>query len=49
MPRPERIDHVEEPMVALNVVVPGEYVGAIMKLAQESRGIYVGMAYGEGD
>jgi GTP-binding protein LepA len=49
MPRPESIDHIEEPMVALNVVVPGECVGAIMKLAQESRGIYVGMAYGEGE
>jgi GTP-binding protein LepA len=48
MPRPELMDRVEEPYVALNVVVPGDYVGPIMTLAQESRGIYVSMGYGEG-
>jgi GTP-binding protein LepA len=48
MPRPDRLDHIEEPYVTLHVVVPSEYVGAIMQLAQESRGIYVGTHYGEG-
>jgi GTP-binding protein LepA len=48
MPRRETMERVEEPFVALNVIVPGDYVGSIMKLAQESRGIYVGMGYGEG-
>jgi GTP-binding protein LepA len=48
MPKPERLDRIEEPYVTLQVVVPGEYVGAIMQLAQDSRGIYVGTHYTEG-
>lgn len=48
MPSVARLDHIEEPYVALHVVVPGEYVGAIMQLAQDSRGIYVGTHYSEG-
>ncbi len=47
MPGAQKLDHVEEPYVTLHVVVPGEYVGAIMQLAQESRGIYIGTHYGE--
>jgi GTP-binding protein LepA len=48
MPRPERLDHIEEPYVSMNIIVPAEFLGAIMQLAQESRGIYVGTHYGEG-
>lgn len=48
MPRPERLDHIEEPYVGLNIIVPAEFLGAIMQLAQESRGTYVGTHYAEG-
>ncbi len=48
LPKPEGLEHIEEPYVALKVIVPTEYVGALMQLAQESRGIYVGTHYGEG-
>lgn len=48
MPKPESLDHIEEPYVSLQIVVPGEYVGAIMQLAQDSRGIYVGTHYTDG-
>jgi GTP-binding protein LepA len=48
MPTPDRLEHIEEPNVVLHVVVPSEYVGAIMQLAQDSRGIYVGTHYTEG-
>lgn len=48
LPKPEALEHIEEPYVALKVIVPNEYVGALMQLAQESRGIYVGTHYGEG-
>jgi GTP-binding protein LepA len=48
MPKTELLDHIEEPYVSLNVIVPPDFLGAIMQLAQDSRGIYVGTQYGEG-
>jgi len=40
MPPTAEIDHVEEPYVDAQIIVPSEYVGAIMKLGTERRGRY---------
>jgi GTP-binding protein LepA len=39
------IDHIQEPYVRADVITPGDYVGAIMKLNQERRGIYIELEY----
>lgn len=39
------IDHVEEPFVNANIIVPKEYVGPVMELSQEKRGEYANMTY----
>lgn len=43
MPDASRIDHMEEPYVKASIMVPDEYIGAVMDLCQNKRGIYVGM------
>jgi GTP-binding protein LepA len=45
MPPTTQIESIEEPYVRAQVVVPIEYVGNIMKLAQDRRGIFGGMQY----
>ena len=40
MPEPNYIDHIEEPYVEANILVPSEYVGPVMDLCQSKRGIY---------
>ena len=45
MPPANRIESIEEPYVRAQIVVPTEYVGNIMKLAQDRRGIFIGMEY----
>ena len=40
MPDAARIDHVEEPYVKASIMVPDTYIGAIMDLCQNKRGIY---------
>ncbi|MCI8513776.1 MAG: elongation factor 4 [Lachnospiraceae bacterium] len=45
MPDPSEIDYMEEPMVSAEVMVTTEYIGAIMTLCQERRGIYLGTDY----
>lgn len=45
MPPPTQIDHIEEPIVEATIMVPTEYVGAVMELCQDRRGIYLGMEY----
>ena len=47
LPDPSKIEYMEEPMVKAEIMVTTEYVGAIMKLCQERRGIYLGMEYME--
>ena len=47
MPDPSEIEHMEEPFVDAEIMVTTEFVGAIMKLCQERRGIYKGMEYME--
>ena len=39
MPDPSEIDYMEEPMVSAEIMVTSEYIGAIMELCQERRGI----------
>src|SRR5204863_535424 len=45
MPHGSAVDHIEEPYVRARIVAPAEYIGAIMKLGQERRGVYKGMHY----
>ena len=48
LPDPSHIKYMEEPMVKANIIVPSDYIGAVMDLCQERRGIYHGMEYLEG-
>ena len=45
LPAPAEIDYMEEPFVNAHIFVPQEYVGAIMELCQDRRGVYKGMTY----
>ena len=45
MPDPAKISKILEPFVKANIYVPSEYVGAIMELCQDKRGIYKNMSY----
>ncbi|MFT9596346.1 translation elongation factor 4 [Mesobacillus sp.] len=45
MPDPQKIDRVEEPYVKATMMAPNDYVGAIMELCQEKRGIFIDMQY----
>ncbi len=45
LPDPSEIEHMEEPFVAAEIMVNTEYLGAIIKLCQERRGIQTGMDY----
>jgi len=47
MPDPSEIEHMEEPFVNAEIMVTTDYVGAIMTLCQERRGVYKGMEYME--
>ncbi len=47
LPDQAEIEHMEEPMVSAEIMVTTEFVGAIMTLCQERRGIYLGMEYME--
>ena len=48
MPDPSEIEYMEEPYVSAEIMVTSEFIGAIMELCQERRGIYLGMEYIEG-
>ena len=45
MPDPSEIEHMEEPMVSAEIMVTTEYIGAIMNLCQERRGVYISTDY----
>lgn len=47
LPDPSQIEYMEEPVVTAEIMVTTEYVGSIMKLCQERRGVYLGMEYME--
>lgn len=44
-PESSKLDYVEEPYVKANIIVPNDYVGAIMELCQNKRGEFVNMEY----
>ena len=44
-PDPTALDHVDEPYVNATIIVPKDYVGAVMELSQEKRGEYENMTY----
>ena len=43
MPDASKIDHIEEPYVKASIMVPNDFIGAVMQLCQDKRGIYKGM------
>ena len=43
LPDVQKIDYIEEPFVKASIIVPGEYVGAVMELCQKKRGHYKDM------
>ncbi|MCD8011118.1 MAG: translation elongation factor 4 [Lachnospiraceae bacterium] len=47
MPDPTEIEYMEEPVVSAEIMVTTEFIGAIMDLCQERRGVYLGMEYME--
>ena len=48
LPDPSYIDYMEEPVVNAEIMVTTEFIGSIMELCQERRGVYLGMEYIEG-
>lgn len=49
LPPLTEIDHIEEPMVKTNIIIPKEYVGSIMEMCHERRGTMLHMEYIAGD
>ena len=45
MPHGSQIDRIEEPFVKARIVAPADYIGAIMQLGTERRGVYRNMSY----
>ncbi|PGW80466.1 elongation factor 4 [Bacillus thuringiensis] len=45
MPDPQSIDRVEEPFVKASIMVPNDYVGAVMEICQGKRGTFIDMQY----
>ena len=45
LPPPQNIDFIEEPFVKATVIVPNDYVGAVMQVSQDKRGEYKSMNY----
>ncbi|MDZ4712586.1 MAG: translation elongation factor 4 [bacterium] len=45
MPEPPKIDYIEEPYIRANIITPTEFIGNLMKLANERRGIFLNTNY----
>jgi GTP-binding protein LepA len=45
LPPPVEIDHIREPYILGNIITPSDYIGVVMKLALERRGLQKGMDY----
>ena len=45
LPDPSEIEYMEEPIVSAEIMVTTEFIGSIMELCQERRGVYLGMEY----
>ena len=48
MPDLSLVDYMEEPIASVNVITPNDYVGAVMEVCQDKRGIFQNMEYIEG-
>ena len=49
LPNAAEIEYMEEPMVKATIMTPSEYVGSIMELCQNNRGVFIDMQYIEAD
>lgn len=45
LPPATEVDYMEEPVVKASIITPKDYVGAVMELCQDRRGIYIDMQY----
>jgi GTP-binding protein LepA len=45
MPDPGTIEEIREPFIQASIIAPKEFVGAVMELCQERRGVHAGMHY----
>lgn len=45
MPEKTKINYIKEPYIYTNIIAPSEYIGAIMELCQNKRGIYKSVDY----
>ena len=45
LPPAQDIDYIEEPMVKAEIMLPKDYVGNVMEICQDRRGIYIDMKY----
>jgi len=45
LPDPSEIEKIEEPWVSLDIIAPKEYIGAILNLVQDKRGVYKNTEY----
>lgn len=45
LPDPVKREYMEEPFVKINIICPNEFVGSLMELSQNRRGIFLGMNY----
>ncbi|WP_026906242.1 translation elongation factor 4 [Paucisalibacillus globulus] len=45
MPDPQKIQEIREPYVKATIMVPNEYVGAVMEISQKKRGQFIDMEY----
>jgi len=48
LPQPTQIEYMEEPIADVTIMTPDEYVGAVMDICQEKRGVFKNMEYIEG-
>ena len=47
MPDPSEIEYMDEPMVSAEIMLTTEFIGSIMELCQERRGVYISIEYME--
>ena len=45
LPEPQYREKIEEPYVKVSIILPNDFVGTIMELCQQKRGIYITMGY----
>ena len=45
LPAPEEIDHIDEPIMNVEIFLPKDYIGNVMEVCQQRRGIYIDMKY----